>query len=106
MNWETQQVEHLVSGNFGYAHYEYWNVAAMDALEETLNRDSAINLLVQRMEAELSDPLGGGGRTGGSEEMDKCFGEMVGDLYHAFVQGGLGEVDWRDVAETAIEGAE
>ncbi len=104
MNWETEQVEHLVSGNFGYGYYEYWNRAGEEVLDEAASRESAIKIMVQRLEAELSDPLGDN-----SADMEKCFGEGGGDpgeLYHAFVHGALGEVDWRDVAETVIAGAE
>lgn len=96
MNWETEQVTHLVSGNFGQEDYDYWNYAASEALEAAYaenvqgsDRSRAIKRLAQRLEDELYEGLP----------------ETEG-IYGSWLKGAISEVDFREVAELAIEGAE
>ncbi len=86
MNWETEQVGHLVSGNYDAGDYEYWQDQAQEALDDADgNRTKAQTALAKQLEDELTEET-----------------PIVEGLWGTFLVGALSEVQWREVADIAL----
>ena len=88
-NWETEQVGHMVSGNFSQGEYDYWLERGEEALDAEPNRTKAATALMAELEDEITANLP----------------ETEG-LYGSWLTGALSEVDWREVADLILDGVD
>lgn len=85
MNWETNQVYHVVAGNFNESDYIYWRERASDLADQYGHGDA-----IQVLADELRDA------------MDEGVPD-IGEPYQSLLTGAFSEVNWREVAEVALE---
>jgi hypothetical protein len=89
MNWDTEQVVHMVSGNFDEGSYHYWLERGEEALDELPSRGEAVTRIAKELEDEITEEL-----------------PVVEGLYGSWLTGALAEVNWREVAEVVIDSAD
>jgi len=56
-NWDTEQLGHLVSGNFEQADYHYWVEAGEEALDSEPTKAAAKTELAKRLEDEITEGM-------------------------------------------------
>ena len=88
MNWETQQICHAVAGNFNHKDYLHFSAMGDDIYTTAhFNEEQALTKL--------------------AEEIEEFFFEhkpVSTGVYGELLTGTMEEVDWREVAESVLEG--
>jgi len=87
MNWETEQIQHVIAGNFDEKDHLFWASIADD-----LYNYSGYD--VEKSKIKIAENL--------AEHFSEDI-PTVKEPYISFLRGALDEVDWEELADSLIE---
>ena len=87
MNWETEQIIHVTSGNYSQADYLHFSAMADDLfITAELDEEKSLRALAEKIQEYFVE-----------------YAPAIEGIYAALITGALEEVDWKAVAESVLE---
>ena len=87
MNWETQQITHVTSGNYSQVDYLHFSAMADDLfITAELDEEKSLRALAEKIQEYFSENS-----------------PVIEGIYATLINGSLEEVDWKEVAESVLE---
>ena len=87
MNWETEQIQHVIAGNFNREDYIHWSAIDEDLyLTSGRDEEKATKRLAEILEEKFVEGM-----------------PITTEPYTSILQAGIEQIGWEEVAESILD---